>query len=168
MVRLCVISVGALFLAAPVFSQADPQVKGKNIRWFSLREDRAGILKILGPAKTENSFGQDFQSLQFQIAGGDTHEFSHQVVLRRSTGAVVSVTRTWDEPRRLDALFPARRTQFVQTPDGSFTVAVRRLSGGRVLVAPGVSGPETPGHQIVLIAEAEIAAFFPFLAVRHP
>lgn len=112
-------------------------------------------------------FGDDFESWQFQLDGDDAHEYSHQVVFRVSNRTVVSVTRNWEQPRRFDALFPERDTRFYRYSnhsDQAFSVAVRRLSGGRLLMAMGLAGPGATANQIVCIRETELPFFFPWLA----
>ena len=96
----------------------------------------------------------------------DTHEFSHQVVFRVSDRSIVSVTRTWEQERDIDAWFPASETSYHAFSGGgqpAYSVGVRRLPNGRLLIAMGAAKPGDKSAQIVLIRESQFRFFFPWL-----
>jgi len=161
----------ALLLAAPVFSQlppaADPVVKEGAIQWFTLAETRSEVAKQLGPPSLAAEFGKDFLSWQYRIGNVDHEEFSHQVVFRRSDGKLVSITRNYEEERNVDALFPDAETTVHSYPDEKkpeFRLRLRRLSGGRVLMAMGSAQKGKLTGQLVLMRESELPVFYPWLA----
>ena len=153
------ITLGVLLLAAPLFSQIDPRSTEGSVEWFSLNESAGEVRKMLGAPRMVAPFG-DFVSWQFQIGVEDAHEFSHQVVFRGST--LISVTRQWEEEHDVDALFPVAETKYVGVPDADYTIAIRRLGGGRVLLGMGVTGPGAKTTQVVLMRESELGTFYPF------
>lgn len=160
--------LGALLSAAPVFSQAmaDPHIKGGQFVWFTLSESRAELTTALGRPAVVADFGHDFVSWQYQLGNIDHHDFSHQVVMRRD-GAIVSITRNYEPERNVDALFPENETtthEYAVDGKPQFSVRVRRLSGGRLLLAMGVSKPGQKTYQLMLIRESEVRYFHPWLA----
>jgi hypothetical protein len=156
--------LGALLTAAPVFSQIDPLAKGDAIDWFSLEETRTQVREVLGAPRLVAEFGSDFESWQFQIGVEDSHEFSHQVVFRVSDHTLVSVTRQWESEHNVDALFPIASTRYVRIPGTEYTVAVRKLSGRRLLLGMGVTGPGAPTTQVTMIKASDLRFFIPDLA----
>ncbi len=154
-----VVLLGALLLAAPVFSQQD------DILGFELNESRAQAREKLGAPVLVIPAG-DFESWQYQIGVEDNHEFSHILLFRVSTGELLSATRNWEHERSVDEMFPAAETKTYYYPDAQhpeYGVRVRRLSGGRVLMAMGSATVGQPTGQVVLIREAELAIFHPWL-----
>jgi hypothetical protein len=169
--------LGALLLAAPVFCQTGAAQAGKlqanashpgaELPRFQLSESPADIRKSLGDPHVTADFGQDFVSWNYQIDVKDTHEFSHQLVLRRSTGTLISVARNYEEPQNVDELFPEDQTKTYYFPDAEhrqYSVRGRRLGGGRILLAMGVSARGQTTTQLLLILESELPHFHPWLA----
>jgi hypothetical protein len=172
--------VGAL-LGAPLFAQSppvaaasvtqvrtttDPLAKDGDIRWFNLTESRDQVWTNFGPPKSVEPFG-DFESWQYQIDSQDNHDFSHLLVFRKSTGELVSVTRNYEPEKLVDDLFAEGAVVVHAFPDDPhFKVRVRKLSGGRVLLAMGSSGPGKPVEQIILIRESELANFQPWIKLK--
>lgn len=165
--------LGALFLAAPLFSQADliahvppgvdPVVDGAGLKWFSLTESRDDVRRVLGQPKETVGFGVDFESWQFQIDVSDGHEFSHMLVFRGNK--LIAVTRNFEEERTVDAWFPESQTVTYFYPDVSqFAVRVRKLPGGRLLMAMGAKAAGDRTGQVVLMRESELRQFYPWLA----
>lgn len=153
---------GALLVAAPLFSQE------VDILPFQLTESRAQVRQKLGQPALVVPAG-DFESWQYQVGVEDNHEFSHVLLFRVSTGELLSATRNWEQERSVDELFPEAETRVYHFPDEQhpeYGVRVRRLSGGRVLMAMGSAGPEHPTGQVVLIRESELAVFHPWLKLN--
>jgi hypothetical protein len=157
-----VVLLGALLLAAPVFSQQD------EILTFQLTETRAEAQKKLGRPALVVPQG-DFESWQYQIGVEDNHEFSHVLLFRISTGELLSFTRNWEQERTVDELFPEAESKVYYYPDTvhpEYGVRVRRLSGGRVLMAMGSPKSGQPTGQVMLIRESELKIFQPWLKLN--
>ena len=170
--RINAYALAALLLrVAPLFSQSGPDpalVKGQ-LHWFHLSETKQQVADSLGKPVISSDFGADFSSWQYQIGPGDHDDFSHYLVFRKSTGKLVSVTRNFDEPRNVDNLFPEAETSVHHFPNAAkpeFSVRLRRLSGGRVLLAMGSPKPGVPAGQIVLTLESELKYFHGWLATQ--
>jgi hypothetical protein len=164
---------GVLLVAAPLFAQSagvtDPTVDKTGLHWFQLNETKAEVARLLGAPKSVASFGEDLEAWQYQIGVVDDHEFSHQLVFRRSTGKLISAARNYETDRDVEPLFPAGQDKvywFAGNPGAKYGVRVLRLADGRVLLAPGSSAPGKPASQLLLIREAEVKFFFPWLALQ--
>jgi hypothetical protein len=161
--------VGALLTAAPLFSQsgADPAVVKGRVQWLTLGESREDLARAMGPPRMIAPFGADFVAYQYQIGGVDHHDYSHQVVVRRSDGTVVSITRNYEPEIVVDEFFPEPETSAYRCQEcGGYSVRVRKLSGGRLLLAMGVSRPGQRTGQLLLIRESELRVFLPWLAAE--
>lgn len=158
----CVVLLGALLFAAPVFSQQD------EILNFQLTETRAQVQQKMGHPALVSPFGE-FESWQYQIGVEDNHEFSHILLFRVSTGELLSLTRNWEAERTVDELFPEAETQTYYYPDAEhreYGVRVRRVGGGRVLMAMGSAQAGQLTGQVVLIRESELSVFHPWLKLE--
>lgn len=166
----------APLLAAPLFSQgipatADPVANGQDFKWFQFNESPDQIRKALGQPTAVADFGSDFQSWQFQIGDIDHHDFSHQVVFRKSTRSLVSITRNYEPEVLVDPLFPPRETTVHHFPNADkpeMSVRVRMLPHDRVLIANGSARPGQTTNQIVVIHRNELRFFFGWLANQLP
>lgn len=160
--------LGVLF-AAPLFAQrpvAEPHVIKGQVEWMGTVETRQDAAKLLGPPAMVSEF-DDFIAWQYQMGDIDHHDFSHYVLFRKSTGKLVSITRNYDPERSVDELFPATQTKVYfhsGVENGKFGVRLRRLEGGRLIMAIGSVRAGQPAEQLVLIAEAELPHFFEWLA----
>jgi len=161
-----------LLLAAPSFSQTgwtDPQTKpegGAEPAWFQLTEDREQVGKLLGKPVLVAETGKDFYSWQYQI-DSTNEDYSHYAVFRKSDGKLISVTRQYEPERNVDALFPSSKTTVCSFPDPvrpTFAVRVRRMSGGRLLIAMGSARDGQKTSQLLLIRESELGNFYPWIA----
>jgi hypothetical protein len=165
------ILLGALLYAAPVFSQpsqwTDPRVANGRFEWIHLLESESEVRGQLGQSHMVADFGI-YRSWQYRFGEEIDHDdFSHALVFRKSDGKLVSVSRTYPEPRLADEWFPKNETAVhtLQVPGQiDFRVRVRRLAGGALLVAPGSGEWGKPVQQIVLIHESVLARFYPELA----
>ncbi len=155
-----VVLLGALLIAAPVFSQE------QYVLAFQLNETSAQVVQRLGRPALVAPAGE-FESWQYQIGIEDNHEFSHVLLFRVSTGELLSVTRNWEQERTVDEFFPAAESKVYYYPDAEhreYGVRVRHLSGGRLLIAMGSTKAGDPTGQIVLIRESELQHFHGWLA----
>lgn len=164
------ILLGALLSAAPVFSQqalwSDPQLSADGIKWFQLGESESDVRKSLGQPSMVTDFGE-YRSWHYQIGAVEHDDFSHALVFRKSDGKLVSVSRTYNPERSVDAFFPPDETTvhwFRATGQPDFPIRVRRLRGGSVLIAIGTSKPGQTTGQLVLMRESEIRHVYPWLA----
>ncbi len=159
------ILVGVLLPAALLFSQVfDPVEREGQFTWLTFAESPAEVRVALGNPAFEAHFGDDFHSMQFQHDVADTHDFSHQVVFRVSTGDIVSVTRSWDEAKDVDWMFPPAETTYRIAPaSGGYGFAVRKLPGARVLLGIGITARGQKTTQVVLMRESEVRYFYPWL-----
>jgi|WetSurMetagenome_2_1015567.scaffolds.fasta_scaffold370170_2 hypothetical protein len=152
-----VVLMGALLFAAPAFSQE------QDLLAFQLNEKPAQVIQRFGQPALITPFGE-FQSWQYQIGVADNHEFSHILLFRGNE--LLSLTRNWEEERTVDEMFPAKESKVYYYPDArnpAYGVRVRRLSGGRVLMAMGSAEAGQPTGQVVLIRESELPHFHPWL-----
>jgi hypothetical protein len=167
--RLFVV-LGVLLTAAPLFSDmpvaSDPVVDKGDIQWFKLTENRSDVANVLGLPTMVATFGTDFESWQYRIGPTEEEGFSHQLVFRKSTGTLISVARNYEPERNVDSLFPEQEsvtyTNSEATP--AFSVRARKLSGGRLLIAQGVSKPGQSTGQLFLIRRDELVFFYPWIA----
>lgn len=164
--------MGALILSAPLLcageaSLAEPRIEQGKLRWFSLAETPAEVEAVLGKPALAASSGSDHLSWQFRLGGIDHHDFSHVLVFRKSTSKLVSVTRLYEEEQIVDEFFPAAETTVHHYRDAGttpFGIRLRRLPGGRLLLAMGSPKPGVPTGQLVLIDENELTTIYPWLA----
>ena len=160
------IMAGALLMAAPLFSQsgADPVIAKGRVQWLTLEESREDLARTMGPPRMIAPFGADFVAYQYQIGDVDHHDFTHQVVVRRSDGTVVSIARNYEPEIVVDEFFPELETATYRCQEGGgYSVRVRKLAGGRLLLAMGVSRPGQRTGQLLLIRESELRIFHPWL-----
>jgi hypothetical protein len=167
--KLILVLLGALLSAAPVFSQqetwSDPQVKADGVKWFDLVEREAEVRQHLGQPTMVADFGE-YRSWQYQIGEVEHDDFSHALVFRKSDGVLVSITRNYSPERNADALFPVSETSvhwFHKAGQADFPMRVRKLTGGRVLIAVGVSKQGQTTSQLVLMRATELHHFYPWL-----
>jgi hypothetical protein len=160
--------LGALLAAAPL-ARPDPVIENGVLQWFRLTETREEVTRVLGSPRMVTQLGDDFESWQYQIGVTDEHEYSHQLVFRRSTGRLVSATRTFEQDRDIDWLFTDGRDSiyWLTNPDGSkYGVRVSRQPDDCILLVPGSTGNGKPSSQIVLLRAAELPLFYPWLQLR--
>ena len=175
--RYLICCLGALLLEAPLFPEVpdrgppphfspEPRQTPNGLVWFRLDETQGEIARLMGPPLMAAEYGADYVSWQYRLGGVDGHDYSHNLVFRRSTGKLVSVTRAYDPDRILDHLFPNSATTFHQGPEEAspaFGIRLRRLPGNRVLMAMGVSRAGQPSSQLVLTTRDELRLLYPWL-----
>lgn len=166
-----IVLAGALLLAAPPAEklppQADPRVSAGTVEWFTLNETPQQIRKEFGPPALAAEYGAGLLTWQFQMGGIDHHDFSHVVVFRKDDQRLVSVTRNYEPEQGVDALFPLAASKVVPIPGpAGFVMHVRRLAGGRLLMAMTREGAGQTTGQVTLMRESEVARFYPWLAGR--
>jgi hypothetical protein len=155
-----------VLLAAPPPSSPEPAFRAGEFSWFSLDETMSDVRRVMGPPVSVSDFGEDLRSWQYRIGGTDGHDFSHYFVFRKSTGKLVSVTRCYDPEQPVDAIFPSSDTKVVLSSNSAelpYGARVRRLSGGRFLIAMGSLKEGQPTGQLTLIAGNELNHFFPWI-----
>lgn len=166
----------ALLIAAPLFPQnalpawADLQVKEGSVEpvWFQLTEDREQVGRMLGKPVQIVETGKAFFSWQYQLDSAD-EDYSHYAVFRKSDGKLISVTRQFAKERLVDEFFPDAETVVCHYPDAVkpvFGVRVRRLPGGRLLIAMGSAKRGAVTGQLMLIRENELGNFYPWIQVQ--
>ncbi|QOY87012.1 hypothetical protein [Paludibaculum fermentans] len=176
--RLLVL-MGALLTAAPpaLFSAAepasrlpalaDPQVKAAGVVWLTLEESMEDVARSLGRPALVAESGAGLVSWQFQLGEIDHHDFSHVLVFRAADRKLLSVTRNYEPERKVEALFPAAETRAYAAPGtGAYHLKVRRLPGGRLLMAMSLAQAGAPVGQLVLMKETEVGRFYPWLAAE--
>lgn len=157
--------LGALLTAAPLASP-EPIVENGVLHWFQLTESRDDITRLMGSPRMVTQLGEDFESWQYQIGVADEHEYSHQLVFRRSTGRLVSATRTFEGDRDVEWLFADGRDSvyWLTNSDGSkYGVRISRQPNDCILLVPGSSAKGKPASQIVLMRSAELSVFYPWM-----
>ena len=168
--KLSNLTLWALLLAAPVFSGAplwtDPQPGPGEPKWFQLLETESEVRGMLGQPQMVTDTG-NYRSWQYRFGDDLDHdEFSHALLFRKADGKLVSVSRSYSPERNVDKLFPNAETKTYSYPsDGliKFSIRVRRLSGGRLLMAMGVSEAGQLTGQVVLMRESELRYFYEWL-----
>jgi hypothetical protein len=108
-----------------------------------------------------------YLSRQYRFGEETDHDdFSHALVFRKSDGKLVSVSRTYAEPRLLDAWFPKNETAVYRLAPGTadYRARVRRMGNGSILMSPGSGEWGQPAQQIVLMHESVLHRFYPDLA----
>ena len=108
-----------------------------------------------------------YRSWQYQIGEVEHDDFSHAVVFRKSDGKLVRVSRTYSPERAVDSFFPPSETTvywFYASGQPDFPMRIRKLPGGRVLIAVGTSKPGQTSGQLVLMRANELTHFYPWLA----
>lgn len=173
MTSLRFVFIAVVLFAAPLLAQlpaaSDPVVSRGEFQWFQLSENRSAVAKQLGLPAMSAPFGSDFEAWQYQVGPTEEEGFSHQFVFRKSTGTLIFVTRNYAAERNVDELFPAAETTTHYYPDAAkpaFSVRVRHLSGGRLLIAGGVTAPGQNTGQILLVRATELQFFYPWLATQ--
>jgi hypothetical protein len=158
------VSATLLFPQSP--AAADPRERDGKLLWFELSERPEEVAAVLGRPANVVDFGLNFQSWQYQIGNVDHHEFSHELVFRKPGSTLISVTRNYEPEENVDRLFPPAQTRTYHYADEGrpqYSVRVRRLSAGTLLMAMGTSAPGQKTGQIVLIRESELRFFHPWL-----
>jgi len=145
-----------------------PAAGGKvtlHIRDGNLRALRG----MLGQPQMVTDTG-NYRSWQYRFGDDLDHdEFSHALLFRKADGKLVSVSRSYSPERKVDELFPAAETKTYSYPSegaAQFSIRVRPLSGGRLLMAMGVSEPGQTTGQVVLMRESELRYFYEWLDQR--
>ncbi len=174
--RLLVL-MGALLTAAPpallsgadatprLPALADPQVKTEGVVWLTLDETMEEVARALGRPALVAESGGGLVSWQFQLGEIDHHDFSHVLVFRGSDRKLLSVTRNYEPERNVEALFPVAEMRSYAVPGATgYRMRVRKLPGGRLLMALSLAQAGAPVGQLVLMKETEVGRFYPWLA----
>jgi hypothetical protein len=163
---------GALLLAAlPLFCEGGENRKVQEILRFTLQETPEEIAKLIGrPSHVDDSV-PGYQSWQYEPPpeenGDDNSAPAWFVCLRTGTRQVVSITRNFDKPQDVDALFPMAQTMAHHWPsptDRQFSVRVRRISEDALLLGMGTAKAGERTSQLILIRRSALKTFLPWLA----
>lgn len=147
----------------PAQTAADPKVRGNAVEWFELNETMDHVARLLGRPSVDANFGSGLRSWQFHLGQADSHEPSHYLVFD-ADGKLMSVTRSYDPEIPVDALFqPAETEVHYLRGDSAFGVRLRRLRGGRVLLAIGSVRQGQPVGQLVLMRETDLPSQYPWI-----
>ena len=122
---------------------------------------------MLGAPAQVGEAGPANFSWYLQIDNADTHDHSHILLFRKEDRKLVSITRNFDEPLNVDAMFPANasRTYYFKSPNQpAWPTRVRELAGDRILIAMGVAKPGERTHQLMLIRRSALPQYLPWLA----
>jgi hypothetical protein len=164
-----IVLMGALLAAAPLLAgppAADPRIEAGRLAWFALDETREQIAARIGAPALVAPFGADFIAWQYKFGTDDHDGFSHFLVFRKSDGKLAMVTRNFDEEQPLGALFPDSASvvcEYKEAGRAPYSVRVRRLEGGRVLLAMGAAKAGDTTTQIVMARVEALRYFFPWL-----
>ena len=168
-----ILLLGALLSAAPATSRipvaSDPRIVKGEFQWLAVGDTKEEIAHKLGRPAVVADFAKDFESWQYQIGEVDHDSFSHQIVFRKSTGRLISATRQYDPEQLVDEFFPVAKTSVEYYPDSKkpqYSMRLRRMPDGGVLMAMGTSKPGQKTQQLVLMSEAELRIFYPWLFER--
>jgi hypothetical protein len=145
---------------------ADPRPDPAYLLKFTLEESPSEIVALMGPPTQTADFDVNYRVWQYQIAVEDNHDFSHTFCFRKSDGKLVSVTRSFGEERNVAALFPRDSRRIHHWPKAEkpqYSVMARELPGERILLAMGVSKPDQPTGQLLLIRRDAVRFFLPWL-----
>jgi hypothetical protein len=157
--------VGAWLCAAPLL-QAQTHLAVSEILRFTLEETREQIAAGMGPPAQVFSSTPTFFSWLYKTDVQDSHDPSHALVFRKSDGKLISVTRNFHTPVKVDALFPESVTRTYYWPNSQerkWQVRARVLGEDRLLLAMGVEKAGEPTTQLVIIRRSVLQTFFPWL-----
>ncbi len=163
--------VGVLLLAGPrLFSQTAPAapLQVAEILRYTLEETQAQIARGMGRPAQVNDADPVFLTWHYQTDLIDVHEPTHVLLLRKTTGKLVSVTRNYHYPVNVDVLFPAGKSSIHHWPDAKqpqLSVQVREYAGDRVMIAMGVAKPGQTTTQLIVMRRTALRTFFPWLVL---
>jgi hypothetical protein len=160
-------------LALPLFSQSPaPAKKTHTILRFTLQEKPQDIFALLGHPNHVDDSSRSFVSWMWESADGEAHDddnlpSAYILCLRAGDRHLLSVTRNFDEAQDVDDLFPATNTRSYYWPSKDapqYSLRLREVDGGNLLLAMGVSRPGQRTTQLILIRRDALPVFMPWLA----
>ena len=119
------------------------------------------------PAQIADSDAR-YLNWHYQTDVADMHDFSHLLQFRKSDNRLVAVTRNFDIPVSVDALFPAAKTSvriWPGDPLKKWGVRVRVLGEDRLAIAVGTTKPGELTTQVLIVRRSALRQFFPWLAI---
>lgn len=162
-----------LLVAAPLSPSqtpqpGDPLVVGGSVNWFEMTESEFDVARLMGPPKSVADFGVGMVSLGYALDDKiEEQEFSHQFVFHKASHRLISVVRNYAPEIPVEALFPATASSahYLTVNDKRiFGVRLRRLSGGRLLLAMGAPVPGQTTSQLLMMRESDIGTIYPWLS----
>jgi len=162
-----------LIAALASFSQTASNQKTHGLLRFTLEERPEQVVKILGHPDRVDDFAKDYTSWQYEQADGEDHDDNlppaYVLCLSSAGERLMSVTRNFVVPQDGDDLFPPAETtahHWPSTKASQFSVRLRKLSGGILLLAMGTSQPGERTTQLILIRQSALKVLIPWLAER--
>jgi hypothetical protein len=139
---------------------------GTELLGFTLNQTPLDVVAQLGPPDGVDDSLPNYVSWLFRGEIRDERDYSYIVCFRRSDNRLVSITRNFERDEIVDHLFPGGESAVRNWPSDDkpqFSVRIRALSGGRLLIAMGSGQPRKPCGQLVLIDREMVPFFFPWL-----
>jgi hypothetical protein len=149
-------------LVALTLFQANTGKPGSELLGFTLNQTLSEVVSQLGTPEGVDDSLPNYVSWLFRGDARDEGDYGYIVCFRRSDNRLVSVTRNFEREEAVDHLFPEGSFAVHNWPSDDkpqFSVRVRALPGGRLLIAMGSGEAGKPCGQLVLI-DREIAPFF--------
>jgi len=159
-----------LFAALPLFTQTGPNAKMQEFLRFTLDETPEQIIQRMGrPERIDDSVSR-YQSWQYGAPADEANDDNSPPAwffcLRADNRQILSVTRNFDKPQDVDALFPAAEATVHRWPSKEapqFSLRLRRMAGETLLLAIGTAKPGDRTTQLVLIRRSALKTFMPWL-----
>jgi hypothetical protein len=165
----------ALLAALPLISQTVFNQKTHSLLRFTLEEKPEAIARLLGRPNSVDDSARDYKSLQYETVDGEEHDENlppaYILCLRAGDEQLLSVTRNFVTPQDVDDLFPQAETSVHHWPSTKapqFSLRLRELPKGRLLLAMGTSHSGEPAAQLILIRRSALKIFMPWLAEQLP
>jgi hypothetical protein len=159
-----------LLAAFPVFCQAPPSHKPQELLRFTLDESPEQIAALLGRPEHIDDSTRGYKSWQYSFgpdeASDDNSPPAWLICATTGKWQVLSVTRNFDRPQDVDALFPPPRTEVHHWPSKDapqYSVRLRPISKEVLLLAMGAAKPGERTSQLMLIRRTALKTFMPWL-----
>jgi hypothetical protein len=153
-------------LALLVSTQSNTSKPGIELLGFDLNETPSDVVSRFGQPDGVDDSLPNYISWFFKLGAQDEHDYGYILCFRRSDRGLVSVTRNFEPEAVVDHLFPTGSFDVRHWPSDEnpqFSVRVRALSGGRLLIAMGSVEEGKPCGQLILIQSSVVPIFFPWL-----
>jgi hypothetical protein len=144
---------------------------GTELLGFTLNQTPSDVVAQLGPPEGVDDSLPNYVSWLFKGNARDERDYAYIVCFRRDDNRLVSVTRTFEKDEIVDHLFPDGSFTVHNWPSDDnpqFSVRVRTLSDGRLLLAMGSGQAGKPCGQLVLIDREMLPFFFPWITKPEP
>jgi hypothetical protein len=163
--------LGAALLALPLWAQTAENSKVRAFLRFTMDEKPAEIVRLIGKPGRVDDTSRNFQSWMYDAADDEDHDDNlppaYIICLRNGDQQIMSITRNYDEPQDVEALFPAGSASVYHWPAKEapqFSVRLRSLPGEKLVLAMGTSQAGQKTTQLILIRRSALPQFMPWLA----